>query len=101
MMGLRPGSPQGNAPGVPAESDDDDDVEASIGGNMALGSSKRSKRSRGSTRSVRRGGRGSTRSVASSAAVGAGDEGDEEDEEDASGRLPFPGRNAIPDDVAE
>lgn len=101
-MNLRPGSPQGNAPAPPG-GDEEEDVDASIGGNMALGSRSTKSRSR-MNRSGRRGSTKSRRSFGGSvsgtgrgAAIPEGGEEDEEDDMEAG----FNGRNAIPDDFAE
>lgn len=98
-MNLRPGSPQGRAPAVPAPSTGHD-LDESIGGNMNLGVSKKSKRS--STRSMRWGLRGSTRnSMGSMSGKKAGLETADGDDEDDFEAARFGGRNAIPDDEAE
>lgn len=103
MMNLRPGSPTHTAP-VPPE--DPDDVDESIGGNMALGSRSAKSRSRMS-RSGRRGSTKSRRSFMGASASGQSRRGgpgaaaiaEEEEEEDLEAG--FGGRNAIPDDFAE
>lgn len=104
-MNLRPGSPTGNAPAPPGGYEDED-VDESIGGNMALGSRSAKSRSRMS-RSGRRGSTKSRRSFGGSAvgqsrhggAGGSIPEADEDDMEDVEAG--FNGRNAIPDDFAE
>lgn len=99
-MNLRPGSPTGTAPAPP---DDFDDVDESIGGNMALGSRSAKSRSRMS-RSGRRGSTKSRRSFMGGSAAGQSRRGaipEEEDEDDGDLEAGFRGRNAIPDDIAE
>ncbi|CAM9135904.1 unnamed protein product [Laminaria digitata] len=99
LMNLRPGSPQGRAPAVPAPSTGHD-LDESIGGNMDLGVSKKSKRS--STRSMRWGLRGSARnSMGSMSGKKAGLETADGDDEDDFEAARFGGRNVIPDDEAD
>ena len=98
-MNLRPGSPQGRAPAAPRGGQD---LDESIGGNMDLGSQKKSKR--GSTRSMRWGLRGSQRHSRQASMAGrkaGAKEGDDDDDEDDFEEARFGGRNAIPDDETE
>lgn len=102
LMHLRPGSPQGNAPPPPVDSDEDPDE--AVGGNMALGASSSKKSRSRMSRSGRRGSAKSRRSFGgfggrSSRMSGAINEDEEEEEEDLEAG--FNGRNAIPDDMAE
>eukprot|EP00752_Nemacystus_decipiens_P014993 g13350.t1 len=105
MMHLRPGSPTHTAPVPPEEPED---VDESIGGNMALGSRSAKSRSRMS-RSGRRGSTKSRRSFGGGSASGhsrrmggaGGAATITEDEEEEDLEAGFGGRNAIPDDFAE
>lgn len=101
-MNLQPGSPQGHAPNAPSADKEVDDVDASIGGNMALGnrsgrSRSRMSRSRGSTKSRSRLSFGGGSVVGASRHGRDADDKDDEDDMEAG----HAGRNAIPDDIAE
>ena len=92
-----PGSPQHTAPGAPISSED---LDESVGGNLALGSSRTSsRRSNGGLLSFMK----SSRRVGDSFKIRADgkEDGEEEEEDEEMGSAGFNGRNAIPNDVAE